>query len=215
MNPQTTARSAPGPNEIIRFEHGTIETVNLQTTPATAYKTDGNYGPQWQYFCRDRRMFYADEKLHAALTAAAVHFRVDQQLVDILKTRQGSRNVYTVTQASDTTEDEPQNWDDLPALPAVQQKQQPPLRRATADQTTAAIRPPTAQTIAAVQAQARPEGTSLKTAAAKLLQKYMEALDVAALAQQEAKTKGILISPSFEDLRCIAATLFIEERKGA
>ena len=219
MNPQTTARSAPGRNNIIRFEHGIIERLKIETRTATATETEGNYGPQWLFFCENHQMFYADQKLFDALKRAEYNHPAELERTqsgqpagfrtqewEIMKSRQGSKNVYTVTPASDaTTEDQPAlelNWDDLPAVPAVQRKAQL-LRRVTAAEAAAAI--PAAVPIATV----------LKTAAARLLARYIEALEVAELAQREAKAKGMLITATFEDIRCLAATLFIDDRKGS
>lgn len=53
-----------------------------------------------------------------------------------------------------------------------------------------------------------------KTAAQILAACYAEAIGIALGASELARSKGLLVTPSFEDLRCDAAKLFIEQTGG-
>jgi hypothetical protein len=43
---------------------------------------------------------------------------------------------------------------------------------------------------------------------------YASAIDIAVAAVESARGRGLMITPSFEDVRCIAATMLINETGG-
>jgi len=64
-------------------------------------------------------------------------------------------------------------------------------------------------------AQALPNGSpAITPASAKLLSAYMTAVDTLIEAQGYAQRKGLMLSVTCEDVRCLAATIFIDQKGG-
>lgn len=59
------------------------------------------------------------------------------------------------------------------------------------------------------------QSASESASATHLARCYRDAIDVAAAAVEYGRTKGIAISPGFEDIRCLAATICINEGRRA
>ena len=176
------------PNEIIRPALNSTYTLQAETDPGSAQEVRGQYGPQWMYFFHDHKLIYADARLHEAMTAARIACGDN---LTITKTKNGNANVWRVENLGPTQG--PQR--------ALQQAA-PPAR-------------PDAQTTAhlIVRQGGIPETTGVKPvlpiSADRMLACYCEAVDVAIGAQAYAKQHDLLITPSFEDVRALAATLYI------
>lgn len=204
-------------SKIIRFAPGEPTTVTLGTDPARAEEGVNQFDkPDWLYRCQgpDPKMFYADAELHRRIAATA---KLGDEIV-ITRHKAGaarnSKNIWTVirltpdpvTAETVQTADGPElHWPDGPGYydewEARRQAAAPPPPP-----------PPVAPPAPPAPAPARdPRLNAGSPQEARLLHCYLAAVRMAAHVKHYAKeSEGMLLEPRYEDIRAMAATLFIQ-----
>ncbi|HZC05344.1 MAG TPA: hypothetical protein VE338_06860 [Ktedonobacterales bacterium] len=215
---QTAARNgngngAPGgarqPNEIIRPKTDETYRLQVETTPEQAHEVSGAYGPQWMYFFAGGKLIYADANMHQAMTAAAPESGDE---LAITRARGGKWLIERVSTSMSRGGASVHYADSAAAFPPPH-KPLPSAAEAEAGRRALDAELTRQHQLTAKQQQMAAHRPVASVTAARLMECYSDAIDVAIHASTYAKECGLLITPTYEDIRCMAATLHIDRTR--